>query len=210
MDFAKGGIVVGELRQCKRRGKIPQGLASRGRWNDPDAEKGEADVQRVLLLIVALIPGVSPFLLGHFLWGSVLIIVGLNAWNVLLIGTLWLGEEASLLQTTGGIGGVLASGISFLWTLLETSPERCRNQEHCADRALRVGLTAYLRGKLNRAHLAVDWGLKQSRRDPDLLFFAWRLAEEMGQEARARRLRGRLRRADLDGKWEWEMHTHGG
>ena len=164
-------------------------------------------MQRILLLIVAVIPGVSPFLLGHYLWGAVLIVLGLNAWNVLLIGALWLGEEASLLQTLGGVAGVAASGVSFVWTLWETSPERCRHQEDCADRALRVGLTAYLRGKAKTARVAVDWGLRQARRDPDLLFLAWRLARDRGDVPKARRLAVRLRRVDLEGKWDWEMHN---
>ena len=73
------------------------------------------------------------------------------------------------------------------------------------DRAFQVGLHAFLRDRLPTARTAVEAGLRTSRQDCDLLFLAWRLACHDNDRRRARRLLRRLRRADLDEKWIWEI-----
>ena len=162
-------------------------------------------VTRTLLILLAVVPGTSPFLLGHGVLGSLLLFVGLNAWNLVLIGSIWIGDEASLLTGAGVTLGILTSVGSVVWTAVMTSPRRRQRLKKIADRALEVGLFAYLRGKLPAARSAIDAGLRRAGRDPDLLFVGWKLAREMQDRSRARRLLRRLRRVDLDGKWTWEL-----
>ncbi|MFQ5653223.1 MAG: hypothetical protein ACE5GW_00655 [Planctomycetota bacterium] len=163
-------------------------------------------MRRFMLISLSWIPGASAILMGRGIAGSLLMVVGLAAWDAAIVGfKVWQGPEAPWIAWSGLAAGVLASGGSVIWTLLESSPGRRRRRRQLADRALETALRAYLRGKLREARVAVEAGRRGDGRDVDLLFLEWQLARQLGDEARARRLRSRLRRTDLDEKWQWEL-----
>lgn len=161
---------------------------------------------RWLLLVLALIPGASPFLLGSELLGALLLVLGLNAWNLAFLGYFVLiADNAMALGHLGLTLGLLATVGSVVWTAVITSPSRRARLKKIADRAYEVGLHAFLRGKAEAARSAVEAGLRTSRQDCDLLFLAWRIARQQRDGAKARRLLRRLKRADVDEKWVWEI-----
>ena len=161
---------------------------------------------RMLLLLLATVPGAAPFLLGSELFGALLLVLGLNAWNLAFLGYFVLiADDSQLLGHLGLTLGLLASVGSVLWTAVITSPTRRERLREIADRAFKLGLHAFLRGKCDTARTAVEAGLRTSRQDCDLLFLAWRLARQEDDGSRARRLLRRLRRADLEEKWVWEI-----
>lgn len=171
---------------------------------------------RTLLLCLSLLPGAGPILLGHGLFGSLLMVVGLVGYNFILLGfLLWHGPEGSAIGWTGVAIGPVASIVSLVWTAMVTSPQRRERRRSQAQRALEVASVAYLRDHLRGAWTAVRYGLVGAREDADLLFLAWCLARRLpGQQKKARRLLRRLRSADGDGKWSWEIeeelaHTPG-
>ena len=101
--------------------------------------------------------------------------------------------------------GTLSTLLSIGWTWVACSAARQRRLRERADRSLRVAQRAYLREKLSKALIAVDCGLKGSHWDVELLFRGWQVARRLGESRRARRLLRRLRQADVEGKWDWEV-----
>ncbi len=163
---------------------------------------------RALLLLISLLPGSAPILLGRELRGALLLIVGLNAWNLAFIGFfLWHNERWELrLGWTGLVVGVAASAGSFLWTASLTSSARRRRRREEAERALRTAYRAYLRGQTEEARTALSAGLRVNDRDRDLLFASWALEYQTRGGRRAWPKRRRLRRADRGRKWLWEIY----
>ena len=165
-------------------------------------------MKRILLLILSVIPGVGPILVGRDVLGSLLLIGGLNFWCLAFIGFfLWIGPEGKWIGGLGLFLGLSSSIGSLVWTAIVTSPRRQQYVRAIANRALELALFAYLRGKLSTAQAAVEAGLRRARRDRDLLFVLWQMARETPDRGRARRLRRRLRHVDHEKKWEWEVKS---
>ncbi len=143
---------------------------------------------------------------GRGFLGALLMVVGLFGWNLGLIGFLvWQGDRASLMGWGGVVLGALCTLTSFIWTAVTCSSARQKRLREHADRSYQLAMGAYLRDKLPEARVAVEAGLKGSSFDIDLLFLGWQLARCMGEPRQARKLLRRLRRADLEGKWDWEI-----
>ena len=165
-------------------------------------------IRRVALIVVSIVPGVGPILLGRELWGSLLLFGGLNAWNLAALGTFFLITDPPWLW--GAIGVVLAvaaSVTSVVWTALLTSPARCRWRQEQADRAWKAACLAFLRGRVAEAGVAVEAGLQVAPEDPDLCFLRWFLASHRAGERvpPPRAPRRRWRRHDRKEKWTWEV-----
>ncbi len=169
---------------------------------------------RSIWLLLSLIPGASAIALGRLLGGALLLVVGAAAWNLALYARFFL--EVEDLGPLEGLGvanvelasfsvGVASILISIVWTWRLTSRKRRERKRHATDGALTAAHDAYLKGKLEDALGAVGGGLKHDAHDIDLLFLDWQLSTEAGYRRRARRARRRLRRADLDEKWIWEL-----
>ena len=78
---------------------------------------------RMLLLMLAAVPGAAPFLLGSELLGALLLVLGLNAWNLAFLGYFVLiADNAPLLGHLGLTFGLLTSVGSVAWTAVITSP----------------------------------------------------------------------------------------
>lgn len=162
---------------------------------------------RLILLLLAIIPGSSPILLGREVRGSLLLFAGLNAWNLSFVGFfLWINDDwATPLGWCGLLLGCLATAVSVTWTLRLTSPARRRRIREATDRALRAALRSWLRGKPGEARVAVDSGLRVWGDDPDLLFLSWYLMFHARGPRRAYPRLRRLRHADREEKWLWEI-----
>ncbi len=161
---------------------------------------------RLLLVIFSVIPGAGAVLLGRTVLGSVLLFVGLNLWNLALIGfSLWISERAELLGWTGLVLGATASLGSMAWTVALSAPGRQRLLQEVCDRAHRTAMFCFLRDKPGEAAVAVEAGLRANESDVDLLFMRWALARAAGGKGSARGERRRLLAADRDDKWLWEV-----
>ena len=170
---------------------------------------------RTILMISSLIPGLGPILLGRVYRGLFLLLIGGAGWALCgAASTVWAGPDRWQAQWGGAAVGAILTVISFRWTERLTSLDRRREIRKRVERALDDAQRCFLRGRMNRAQLALDSGLAQDDRDIDLLFLDWQVARQLGESARARRSRRRLRRYDLDEKWLWELQreeaVHGG
>ena len=101
--------------------------------------------------------------------------------------------------------GLASSLGSIGWTCLTSSRRRQRRLRGRADRSLAVAQRAFLRDKLAEASMAVEAGLHSARSDVDLLFIGWQVARQRGEVKHARKYLRRLRSADVEGKWDWEV-----
>lgn len=168
------------------------------------------DVTRLLLLLVALIPGAGPILLGHGAVGALLMVLGLAGWNAVFVGAyLWQGPEAEWIAAAGWGVGPLCTLASWWWTVVATSPRRRARRKALAERALGIAQKCYLRDKLRGAEAAVRAGLAAAPDDIDLLFVAWVVSRRLGNQQQAQRRLTRLQRLDVDDKWTWEVHREG-
>ena len=170
---------------------------------------------RIFLLILSLIPGIGPILLGRVQRGLALLFFGGTGWVLFLVGsTVWAGPDRVQTQLIGVVLGTVSTLISVVWTHRITSPTRRRWIRERVERALDDAQRCYLRGRMQRARIALDSGLVNDDRDIDLLFLDWQVSRCLGDDSRARRSRRRLRRFDLDEKWLWEVQreaaVHGG
>ncbi len=170
---------------------------------------------RMILVISALIPGLGPILLGRLYRGLILLLTGGAGWVLCVAGTtVWAGPDRWKTQLSGALVGAICTLISVRWTLRLTSKERRLQIRKKVERALDDAQRCYLRGRLQRAQVALDSGLAQDEHDIDLLFLDWQVARQLGDAPRARRSRRLLRRFDLDEKWLWEVQreeaTRGG
>lgn len=170
---------------------------------------------RAFLLILSVIPGLGPILLGRVQRGLSLFFLGGTGWVLLVAGsTVWAGPDREQTQLTGAALGVVSTLVSALWTYRITSPTRRRLIRRRVERALDDAQRCYLRGRMLRARAALDSGLVNDDRDIDLLFLDWQVSRCLGDDSRARRSRRRLKRFDLDEKWLWEVQreeaAHGG
>ncbi|MGE4618395.1 MAG: hypothetical protein AAEJ04_01145 [Planctomycetota bacterium] len=170
---------------------------------------------RVFLLISSLIPGIGPILLGRIEAGLALLFFGGSGWVFLGAAlTVWAGPDRLQAQVVGSLVGILCTLISVVWTYRMTSPTHRMWIRKQVEEALDDAQRCYLRGRMDRARMALDSGLVQDDRDIDLLFLDWQVSRRLGDESRARRSRRRLRRFDLDEKWLWEVQreeaAHGG
>lgn len=162
---------------------------------------------RLLLLLVAVIPGAGPILLGHGLVGTLLMLGGLLGWNAVFVGsTLWQGPEGYWIAVAGWGIGPLCTLSSWWWTFAATSPRRRARRRATAERALGIAQRCYLRDNLWGARVAIQKGLAGTRDDVDLLFLAWMLARRRKQSKHAQKLLRRLQRLDVDDKWTWQVH----
>lgn len=162
-----------------------------------------------------MIPGIGPILLGRIQRGLALLFVGGTGWVLFLVGsTVWAGPDRLETQVLGALLGAGATLVSVSWTQRLTSPTRRRMIRERVERALDDAQRCYLRGRMQRARVALDSGLGSDDRDIDLLFLDWQVSRCLGDDSRARRSRRRLRRFDLDEKWLWEVQreeaAHGG
>ena len=166
---------------------------------------------RLFWLLLALIPGAPAIVFGRWLAGASLFVLATAGWNLGLYlnlfveGGAWGGVRASVLEGAGFVVGGLCTLISLLWTAMLTSSERAERRRLAADAAVVKAQSAILTDDLDAARLALQEGLRADPRDVDLLFLEWSVARDRGDERRARRVRRRLRRLDLDEKWTWEV-----
>ena len=166
--------------------------------------KGPRLLRRFLILI-SIIPGTGPILLGRELAGALLLFIGLNAWNLVFLSHWLVGNVAVICFWVGWSAGISSSVISVLWTAVLTSTARRRRIREFTDRAFRAGMVAHLRGKDAEARTAVEAGLRMQADDADLCFLDWVLALKYGGRRRAYPRLRRLRRADREEKWIWEI-----
>ncbi|MEE2856583.1 MAG: hypothetical protein VX949_04230 [Planctomycetota bacterium] len=170
---------------------------------------------RFFLMLLSVIPGMGPILLGRVQRGLLLLLLGGTGWVFLLAGTtVWAGPDRAQTQLLGAALGIVCTFVSVVWTHRLTSPIHRRWVRVQVERALDDAQRCYLRGRMQRAQMALDSGLVKDDRDIDLLFLDWQVSRSLGNESRARRSRRRLRRFDLDEKWLWEVQreeaAHGG
>ncbi len=169
-------------------------------------QKGTSGLFRILLILLSSIPGAGLILQGRTVLGALLMVFGLFSWNLAFLGFfVWQGSLGPIMAWAGMVVGGLCTLASVYWTAVGCSPSRQRRLRERADRSLHVAMRAYLRGKMPEALVAVESGLRGSHSDVDLLFVGWQLACQLGESRQARRLLRRLRRADVEGKWDWEV-----
>ena len=161
---------------------------------------------RVVALILSLVPG-----WGHIYWGrerlglaifTAFAVAGFVLLNGILVS---LGPWKGFLVTIAAVLSVLVFVGAWIDLWQRTSPKRVQAEDGAREKFLREGTVSYLEGDLDRADSCFRMALEIDPQDVEAFFRLGVVCCRRGESRQAALWLRKVRRYDLDGKWDWEV-----